>query len=1094
MKNKFFIFFLSGILFPFVSLAKSGGVSNDSLQTFHRKMDSIYIELHQQQIKKDTQAILKSIEEIDKLVAPIENNFPLECGMVQLHQAYYTGNATASKPYFERAFINLKGVNSEFFLNYSGSFLWLIEGFYQENRQEEWAAADNLYRDILKGNEVYLPKYAISFAADKALTEKNYVLVKALARYDQFYFQELSGIEDKLHLVYLKWLQVKQNIEQWKNLPYTERSLTRFKFNQGQVIPSYLDSGKPDYSALRNYDYKTSLKNLLKELESLELDLVTNNKRSSGKFNEPLRRGYFNLYENLIQDLYVWGRNEHRQSEIILSSKKFLLEKISEELQDAAALKKVPVISSASLELQVNNLAQMYYDMGNAEQAHYTIIQGLELIKNSYTEDELVQALVRLRPMLIRIKRLSGDLESALDNNKLLKKLTPKPDSLTSANMHLFESFAEARVEEIYTIMAQGRREQAKDSLTFLLEEVESIKMEHEDLIYETKIWPHFQFITASVLAQIGNYNTIMITEMVTDLLNGQNTSEIFYPAQLFALKAKWHETGELDNDYFQNLLFYIERQLQQNFVFLTAEERMQLYAYRLNDIFDVFHQLLFEGKLDKHPEIKQKVISQSLYLKNALADGNLIPDEIFQRGNYNLDKKLLDELRVLKQETKLAQQVRKLQRIETKVNLLNDKIQTMWLELLEGGMDGLMNLGGVIAIKQKLNAGEVYLETVRYTRSLSDSSAVYGAYLISPENFTHLNICREQELLELLDMKNSSSQTVSLTSSAERGGIGISLKKKGVVDFQPGDKDLLGEILLRPLWPYLKDKSHLLMVHDGLLNRISFAALQWDQKFLMDHFRLRHFSGSESLGVRSPKPSSESEVLLAGGLDYGQEEKNLVRLFKPGIVWDYLPGTRSEIEILQPLFSEAGYQPQIWSGKQMSDSLSLDLGKFPFVHLATHGFYFDSSSADQFFDPYLSRQAMDLEPLFRSGLAISGANNPPIPTTLGTEGYLMGYEIANMDLRNCYLISLSACETGLGDLRNNLGVDGLPRALKIAGAKNLLISLWKVPDEPTAEFMRQFYSNLFIGKSLDGALQDTQRKMSKSYPASDWGAFILVE
>jgi len=284
-------------------------------------------------------------------------------------------------------------------------------------------------------------------------------------------------------------------------------------------------------------------------------------------------------------------------------------------------------------------------------------------------------------------------------------------------------------------------------------------------------------------------------------------------------------------------------------------------------------------------------------------------------------------------------------------------------------------------------------------------------------------------------------------------------------------------------------------MVHDGLLNRISFAALQWEQKYLMDHFRLRHFSGSKAVGLETSKPATKSEVLLAGGLNYGQQNNmNPEALFKPGLSWDYLPGTRSEIEMLQPIFSEAGYNPEMVTGEALTDSLSQGLGKYPIVHLATHGFYFDTSSADQLFDPSLSRDAMALEPLFRSGLAISGANNPPPAKLLNTQGFLMGYELANMDLRNCYLVSLSACETGLGDLRNNLGVDGLPRALKIAGAKNLLISLWKVPDAPTAEFMKRFYTNLFSGKRPAVALQDTQRELSGKYPASAWGAFILVE
>ena len=132
-------------------------------------------------------------------------------------------------------------------------------------------------------------------------------------------------------------------------------------------------------------------------------------------------------------------------------------------------------------------------------------------------------------------------------------------------------------------------------------------------------------------------------------------------------------------------------------------------------------------------------------------------------------------------------------------------------------------------------------------------------------------------------------------------------------------------------------------------------------------------------------------------------------------------------------------------------------------------------------------------EPLFRSGIVISNANQQDTGN-YKTRGYLLGYELANTDLRNCFLISLSACETGLGDLRNNLGVDGLSRALKIGGARHLLISLWKVPDQPTAVFMEQFYKNLLGGKTPAQALRLTQGFMSRAYKAKDWAAFVLVE
>ena len=98
------------------------------------------------------------------------------------------------------------------------------------------------------------------------------------------------------------------------------------------------------------------------------------------------------------------------------------------------------------------------------------------------------------------------------------------------------------------------------------------------------------------------------------------------------------------------------------------------------------------------------------------------------------------------------------------------------------------------------------------------------------------------------------------------------------------------------------------------------------------------------------------------------------------------------------------------------------------------------------------------------------------------------------MDLTKCQLITLSACETALGDIKSNQGVLGLQQALKIAGARKLLLAMWKIPDQETAEFMSNFYQYLITGASEEEALRRTQSVLSKKYPISSWGAFTLID
>src|SRR5690606_20616714 len=122
----------------------------------------------------------------------------------------------------------------------------------------------------------------------------------------------------------------------------------------------------------------------------LETELFTNNTRLSGNYNESFRMDYFNLYEYILQDLYVWGINEHRQSEVILPLKKFLTDVLPAELQDAKAAGSPPAVGPGSSINLIRSLAQLYYDMGNAEQANEVIMQGWELVENAYSENDFL--------------------------------------------------------------------------------------------------------------------------------------------------------------------------------------------------------------------------------------------------------------------------------------------------------------------------------------------------------------------------------------------------------------------------------------------------------------------------------------------------------------------------------------------------------------------------------------------------------------------------------------------------------------------------------------------------------------------------------
>jgi CHAT domain-containing protein len=132
---------------------------------------------------------------------------------------------------------------------------------------------------------------------------------------------------------------------------------------------------------------------------------------------------------------------------------------------------------------------------------------------------------------------------------------------------------------------------------------------------------------------------------------------------------------------------------------------------------------------------------------------------------------------------------------------------------------------------------------------------------------------------------------------------------------------------------------------------------------------------------------------------------------------------------------------------------------------------------------------------LLRSGLALAGVNTWNRGGSLPAEaedGLLTAEDVSGLDLLRTDLVVLSACETGLGKVWNGEGVYGLRRAFVLAGAKTLVMSLWKVPDQQTQELMGEFYQRIQRGQPRAEALREAQLAMKKrySYPYY-WGAFI---
>src|SRR5262249_1329779 len=195
----------------------------------------------------------------------------------------------------------------------------------------------------------------------------------------------------------------------------------------------------------------------------------------------------------------------------------------------------------------------------------------------------------------------------------------------------------------------------------------------------------------------------------------------------------------------------------------------------------------------------------------------------------------------------------------------------------------------------------------------------------------------------------------------------------------------------------------------------------------------------------------------------------------------------------------------------------------YRYLHLATHGFFAPPELRSVLAPRANSRRSQNplapaglldtagmsgWPPGLLSGIVLAGANPPPQEGR--DDGILTALEVAELDLGKVELATLSACETGLGQVAGGEGLLGLQRAFQVAGAKAVVAGLWKVDDKATRELMERFYQNLWEKKQPRGqALREAQLWLLKEgvkgglvrvgkeekkhrTPPHYWAAFVL--
>lgn len=285
--------------------------------------------------------------------------------------------------------------------------------------------------------------------------------------------------------------------------------------------------------------------------------------------------------------------------------------------------------------------------------------------------------------------------------------------------------------------------------------------------------------------------------------------------------------------------------------------------------------------------------------------------------------------------------------------------------------------------------------------------------------------------------------------------------------------------------------KKRIYFAPDGVFNNIGIEYLTVNGTPINEMIEMSRLSSTREI-CRKRTPQPLQYAALFGDIDYmgdtsdsdgrrnGIKTRGAVRRR-----FANLANTAREVSEISDILAKNIKNPKIFpfTGGNASKEKFLSQEKIPvnLIHIATHGKYIDNNKDS------------DNDAMNNCILAFAGANL--YDNFAGNRGIVTAAEIANMSLRECDLVVLSACESGLGKLGSD-GVFGLQRGFKNAGVKSLLVSLNKVADEATADMMIAFYRNLVSQNfTRREAFMKAQSEIRAKYPDDDtWASFILID
>ncbi len=517
-------------------------------------------------------------------------------------------------------------------------------------------------------------------------------------------------------------------------------------------------------------------------------------------------------------------------------------------------------------------------------------------------------------------------------------------------------------------------------------------------------------------------------------------------------------------------------------FASLSEREKSE-YWNTIKTDYEFFNTIAIEFK-DEDPKLIEQVYNNALSTKAILLNSSIkIRQTILNGNNEKLKKNYLDWL--AKKEfltTVLSMSTEQLVENEIDPALLIDEVELLEKQLSEGselfGNDADKNKVAWQNVQDVLAPDEVAIEMIRFRyfdHIFTDSIIYMGVYVKNSK-----------------ELKTPGMFVINNGKDLE--GKYFKVYRNSII-YRIKDK-YSNKQYWKPIIDVVGNTSSIYLSADGVYNQINLEAIPTsNDKYVLDNSNIVLVSNTKDLFFNKTNTSkgktADNASMFGNPIYYVDVSKP-----KKGAIGQ-LPGTEKEINALIQLLDKNGWTTSENLELNATEKAIKEIKSPKIFHVATHGFF---TPAQQVAQNAASgqKEATALEnPLLRTGLLLTGAGDLLTKTEYNyneEDGILTAYEAMNMNLDNTDLVVLSACETGLGETKVGEGVYGLQRAFMVAGAKTLIMSMFKVDDTATQKLMVNFYQKWITTGNKRQSFVEAKKELRNEYKDPIyWGAFIMI-